>query len=281
MHYCRHSYKLLMMKVCLIFIALALLIGEPSHAQDMQGKWTPYTKAASGDGVYYRPDMIKRQNFPPTSIKVPVLFDSPKTRHFWAEWELRCASKEILVANSKAISVADQSNSLLRIFLEGLCGMRDDTGLWFIVGPNASGNFLAVNSDSVQVDDKDNFQFVLTSVNIDASSPPQIEPKEKASLITINCAARSKATSILTEGGEEQQVINVAPWTAMAAAQDLLCSGFLPIKRKRDTAPPVSKDTNGLSELRVRIDKAKKTCIELGFKESTERFSDCVLTISK
>jgi LDH2 family malate/lactate/ureidoglycolate dehydrogenase len=82
-------------------------------------------------------------------------------------------------------------------------------------------------------------------------------------------------------GDAERQTFKVAKGSALAAAQDMVCSGFIPVATSAESSNQKKSAPPSVGKIIKDIEAAKIICSELGFLEKSEKFAECALKVSK
>lgn len=231
--------------------------------------------------MYYKSDSLKRDGFPPVAVSAQVFNYDPNKKNFIWTWEFRCQSKEIQVGTAPIIPIAADGGTTRRILLEGLCGVRNDSGLWFTVGRGQSGLF-AINAESLKSTSANEFSVITSQVAFDATKTPFIATVGQSSEMFFSCADRTKSQYRSIGQVLESPNTDVQPASPAAAVIHTVCSGFFPVAtRQLGTQSDAFPSKGNSQSLADSIENAKKTCIDLGFELKSERFADCVLKVSR
>lgn len=259
------------------FAMMFLFLTSSKIVLAQENKWIPFVSSVNGTVLLYQYDALKRESFPPVVVAAKIFNYDPNKKNPAFDWEFFCPSKEIKVGSGNLISIASDKGTTRRILLEGFCGIRNAEGLWFAIGLNSSGQQYAINSDSLKRISNDEYSFVSSNIriNIDGEvSLALLEPKQEH---LISCSDRSKIK--FRNIGQDESIQTVESPKIAQAAIEMVCSGFIPVSSQPNMAQPTSN--NQQSNLNERLEAAKKTCIELGFKEKSEKFADCVLKVTR
>lgn len=137
-----------------LIVLLILSIPQICFSQQHNG-WATIARGDNGNIWLYNSNEIKMQGMPPAIISTPfnwVTADG-KTQPYHV-WEFHCQSEQIRVGNNNLISIATDSNTIRKIVLRMLCGIKQDDGLWFhfstLAVPNKPVVFSYFNLNSLR-----------------------------------------------------------------------------------------------------------------------------------
>ena len=134
---------------CIVFLASQACFSQPYNG------WTTIARGDNGNVWLYNATEIKMQGMPPAIISTPFNWVSAegKTQPYHI-WEFHCQSEQIRVGNGNLISISNESNSIRKIVLKMLCGVKQDEDLWFhfatLAAPNKPAIFSYFNLNSLR-----------------------------------------------------------------------------------------------------------------------------------
>lgn len=266
----------------ILFIASLFLILIPriGNTQLDTEKWQYYIGGVEGGSLFYNYESLKRENFPPTIITAKVLQETPNKPTYHFDWEMRCQTKELKISSRQTISIASDTTSLRRLLLEGLCGINNDEGLWFLVSHLPNG-FYGINSNTLKKISNDQYSYISSFVHVDANNQFKLTSAAVKDENIINCSDRSRAQIRAAGSNDPMKYIELPKSAIGRTITHLVCSNYIQasnflLQSNNDSniTQPNFKENNS-------IESAKHTCLELGFKEKTEKFAECVLKISR
>lgn len=262
------------MKIIKFMLSLIAVIAS-TNLYANESNWVLFATDVGGHEFRYDYSSLKREAFPPVIATVKIfMYHVDKTKQQLADTEFRCDTKEFKYGQGLPIFVGDEF-SIRRMLLEGFCGIRDEEGLWFVVGALAdSGGYAAVNTNTVRQISEHNFSFSASQLNYQ-SGWGKFEHRRK---YVVSCKDHSQATRY---GDDDQtEVVTMDPSSPLRVIREMVCTGYIPPTLLTEAIGAMSNSTD-TKNLDDGIDAAKNTCVELGFKPKSERFANCVLKVSR
>lgn len=265
----------------LIIVLLSLIIlPRVGSTQLDTEKWQYYIGGAQGGAIFYNYESLKRENFPPTIITAKVLQETPNKPTYHFDWEMRCTTKELKISSAPIISTASDTTSLRRLLLEGLCGINNEEGLWFLVSHLRSG-FYGINSNTLKKISNDQYSYISSFVHVDANNQFKLTSAVAKDENIINCSDRSKAQVRPAGSNDPMKDIDLPKSSIGRTIAHLVCSNYIQTSNLSLQSSNDFNNTQSSFKENKSIESAKQTCLELGFKDKTEKFAECVLKISR
>ncbi|MDM7943991.1 MAG: hypothetical protein QUV35_15310 [Hydrogenophaga sp.] len=207
-------------------IAAFILPVNAGLAQNDISKWGSYVASEGGGGLFYNYESLKRERFPPRLISVKIFNEIKNQKNYVFDWELKCISKEIKVGTSNFLSIASDGNTTRRILLEGLCGVRNDEGLWFIAGAT-TGALYAINSSTLRKISNDQFSFTSMSSRLEITSSTALIPLSAKEDYVISCSDRTSVRVRPNGSTDPMRLMEISTDSIGRAAIEMVCSGYI------------------------------------------------------
>jgi hypothetical protein len=239
---------------------------------------------------------------PPSAVSINMLSQKNNKSNGYQKWNFDCHLKQINVDSGQATRIPVGENSLRNLWLNGFCGVTNDTGSWYYVGSFKEGNMMTsyyVDSSSVRrtsPPEKDGAYFKIAP-GIFEHSTTSLRIEKIFEVITP-CNGYSVAE--MREKGQaeyiNQSIVKNVPGDS---ALNLICKNYFPsnavVLQKNDVVTDTiektvqgveskeipAQDKESLPSANDKLIEAKAKCKDLGFKDKTEKFGACVLRLSK
>lgn len=254
----------------------AQTLSEDSWARiavDSESQWSFHTKS------------IKFDSLPPAVVSVNIRRHIDKNH---LPFEFRCREQKVIV-NGVPTSLALNKNTLLQLFYDGFCGVEFEGGVWFLIGaafpkgePLKHSHYIFADLRSTSMADKPFSGRVtrLLRVNYDQNKTPKFSPF-MGEEIAVDCS-NPKRYALRGPSASEFSVSESAVNSLAHSWSFLFCSSGWFVAtvtpEGRDQQKAVSRTNKGnISSFHDVL----KFCEESGLQRGTEKFGECVITLSK
>jgi hypothetical protein len=236
----------------------------------------PASNDQAGNMFYVDLNSIERQGYPPATASLTYLANNTaavgKSRYNCYD----TSTSEYWNINSWETTGRGSVNHVLGNFA---CGVNTADGLWFaIILMNENLEHLYFNGDTLEavgpltvdgVKLPNAIKVTLRNGNFNNGDVNFGVPNNAF----IDCGPAGDTHFVNTEPGRTMKGYKLAGLN-MQYVHFAICGGYFPIRVKSSAPPAQDNPSNSL-------DKAKDQCEELGFQKGTEKFGECVLTLSK
>lgn len=264
-----------MINIIRTLVVCALLLSTKAFGQ-------PFLPLAatdtSGNSFYVDLNSIVRQGYPPTSATLTSFANTASTPGS-SKYNCYDTSTSETLWNNVWTTAGPMSVS--HILGNFACGINTSDGLWFASALIDEKNvlYLYFNGDTLEV---------VGPMTVDGVKLPNaIKVTTKVAGFNVNgivnyqaptdsfidCGPEGGTHFIMTERSGVLKSYKLAGLNAQYVRY-AICGGYFPIRVKSLAAPAQNNRNSSL-------DTAKDKCEELGFRKGTEKFGECVLTLSK
>jgi hypothetical protein len=268
------------------FLLAAAFFSSAAMSQNLNNGWALIGIQEDGTRYGYHAGSMVKDNFPPNIITTKIAtYDKSGKTNGYEQLEVRCQQQEIKFGNNPFVNISSDTKSVRKMILRGLCGVNQTNGHWFLVGtipgesnqgseipPLSTYYFIDVKSIKKTSKPIPNGTSLLYHFGLLNENKAELwEVTGTPSELVIDCGDDShyyhpKETDKLNYD-KLKTGINTVP----QAINHLVCNGYYSLDQAKKASSIQAKD----------FSEVKKQCLELGFKQGTESFGKCVLTLSK
>lgn len=269
------------------FFLLALaFFSSAAMSQNLNNGWVYMGAHEDGIAYGYHAGSMVKDNFPPNIITTKIArYDKFGKANAYEQLEVRCQQQEIKFGNDPFFNISNDLNSVRKSILRGLCGLNQTNGHWFLVGavlnginqgskipPSASYYFIDVKSIKKTSNPIPNGTSLLYGLGaINENKAELWEVRDISSELVIDCGDDSYYYHPKETDKLNYDKLKIGINTVPQAINHLVCNGYYSLDQTKKASSIQAKD----------FSEVKKQCLELGFKQGTESFGKCVLTLSK
>lgn len=243
-------------------------------AVDSESQWSFHAKS------------IKFDSLPPTAVSVNIRRHIDKTH---LPFEFRCRERRVIV-NGVPTSLASERNTMRRLFYDGFCGMEYEGGVWVLIGaafprgePLKHSHYIFADLSSTYVVEKPFSGRVtrLLRMNHDPNRSPTFSPF-MGEEIAVDCA-NPKRYALRGPSASEFSVFESAAVNSLAHSWSFLfCTSGWPVSSSISQGRSQTKALALPNKPSISsFQDVLKTCEEFGHQRGTEKFGECVMSLSR